>query len=140
MTQHPHHSIQEEPEAHLPADHWPLPELTQVKPYLNLDEIDFVEAKASAEYRELRGSFTSFAFPMVLTFVGLYFVFVLMATYMPHVMGRRVFGFVNVGILFGLFNFFTTYLVTFLYVRHANNNLDPRAAKLRARLEAEVTR
>jgi len=136
---HPHHhSTSEEVEAHLPEDHWPLPELSQVGPEHHTDGINFVAAKDSAEYRELRQSFTSFAFPMVLTFVGVYFVFVLMATYMPHVMGRRVFGFVNVGILFGLLNFATTYLVTFLYVRHANKNLDPRAATLRARLEKEV--
>lgn len=138
MTHHDRTS--DEVEAHLPEDHWPLPELSQVGPELTGEGIDFVAAKDSAEYRELRKSFTSFAFPMVITFVGLYFVFVLMATYMPHLMGRRVFGFVNVGILFGLFNFFTTYLVTFLYVRHANNNLDPRAATLRARLEKEAVR
>ncbi|WP_420174835.1 DUF485 domain-containing protein [Luteococcus sp. OSA5] len=137
MTQH-HDRVSDEVEAHLPEDHWPLPELSQVGPDHPTDGIDFVAAKDSAEYRELRKSFTSFAFPMVVTFVGLYFVFVLMATYAPGLMGRRVFGFVNVGILFGLLNFLTTYLVTFFYVRHANNNLDPRASKLRARLEKEA--
>ncbi|MGO4956137.1 DUF485 domain-containing protein [Luteococcus sp. Sow4_B9] len=136
----PHDRVQDEVEAHLPEDHWPLPELTQVGPEHTTDGIDFVAAKESAEYQELRSSFKGFAFPMVFTFVGLYFVFVLMATYMPELMGRRVFGFVNVGILFGLLNFLTTYLVTFFYVRHANNNLDPRSAALRARLESEVTR
>ncbi|MEL4356937.1 MULTISPECIES: DUF485 domain-containing protein [unclassified Luteococcus] len=138
MTHQHHHSTSDEVEAHLPEDHWPLPELSQVGPESTADGIDFVAAKNSAEYQELRKSFTSFAFPMVITFVGLYFVFVLMATYAPGLMGKKVFGYINVGILFGLLNFLTTYLVTFFYVRHANNNLDPRARTLRARLEQEA--
>lgn len=58
----------------------------------------------------------------------------------PGFMARKVVGFVTIGILFGLLNFATTYLVTFLYVRHANKNLDPRAARLRTRLETEAVR
>lgn len=135
---HPH--THDEVEAHLPEDHWPLPELSQVGPEHPADGIDFVAAQDSSEYRELRKSFTSFAFPMVATFVGLYFVFVLAATYAPGFMARKVVGFVTIGILFGLLNFATTYLVTFLYVRHANKNLDPRAARLRTRLETEAVR
>ncbi|GAB2488145.1 hypothetical protein GCM10027030_22830 [Luteococcus sediminum] len=135
---HPH--THDEVEAHLPEDHWPLPELSQVGPEPSIDGIDFVAAQDSAEYRELRKSFTSFAFPMVATFVGVYFVFVLAATYAPEFMARKVAGFVTIGILFGLLNFATTYLVTFLYVRHANKNLDPRAARLRTRLETEAVR
>lgn len=127
-------------EAHLPADHWPLPELIQVGPEHPADGIDFVAAKNSSDYRELRTKFTSFAFPMVAVFVGLYFVFVLAAVYAPHFMGKRLIGFINVGIVFGLLNFLTTYLVTALYVRHANNNLDPRSVALRDRLEKEAVR
>ncbi|GAA1397179.1 DUF485 domain-containing protein [Luteococcus peritonei] len=135
-----HRHTDEEVEAHLPKEHWPLPELSQVGPEHPADGIDFTAAKASDEYRELRTSFTSFAFPMVATFVGLYFVFVLMAVYAPTLMARRVVGFVNIGILFGLLNFLTTYFVTWAYVRHANNNLDPRSSALRDRLEKEAVR
>lgn len=135
-----HDRITDEVESHLPEDHWPLPALSQVGPEHPADGIDFVAAQQSDDYRELRTKFTSFAFPMVATFVGLYFVFVLTATYAPGFMGRKVIGNINIGILFGLLNFFTTYLVTFLYVRHANNNLDPRSTALRARLESGATR
>ena len=135
-----HRHIEEEVENHLPKDHWPLPELSQVGPEHPGDGIDFVAAQNSPDYQELRTKFTSFAFPMVATFVVVYFVFVLASVYAPGFMGKRLIGFVNVGIVFGLLNFATTYLVTFLYVRHANNNLDPRSVALRDRLEKEAVR
>lgn len=135
-----HKPIHDEVEAHLPEDHWPLPELSQVGPDKPTDGIDFLAAQSSAEYRELRTGFTHFAFPMVGTFIGLYFVFVLAAVYAPSMMSHRVFGNVTVGLLFGLLNFVTTYCVTWAYVRHANKNLDPRMTALRTRLEQEVAR
>jgi len=127
----------DDPEFHLPKDHWPLPELSHTtKRPVDTQKIDFVAAQASPEYTTLRRTFTSFAFPMVATFVGLYFVFVLLAVYAPSLMGHKVFGNVNVGVLFGLLNFATTYFVTWAYVRHANNNLDPMSTSLREQLEA----
>ncbi|HSN42606.1 MAG TPA: DUF485 domain-containing protein [Propionibacteriaceae bacterium] len=127
----------DEPEFHLPKDHWPLPELSHTtKHHVDTAKIDFVAAQESEQYTALRTSFTSFAFPMVAIFIGLYFVFVLMAVYAPSFMGRKVFGNINIGIIFGLLNFATTYFVTWAYVRHANKNLDPMSTSLREQLEA----
>ena len=41
-------------------------------------------------------------------------------------MAKEVFGNVNVGLLLGLLQFVSTFLITTLYVRYANKNLDPR--------------
>ena len=46
-----------------------------------------------------------------------------------------MFGNVNLGLVFGLLQFVTTCLITWLYVRHANNRLDPLAAEIRDELE-----
>jgi uncharacterized membrane protein (DUF485 family) len=50
-------------------------------------------------------------------------------------MATPVFGHVNVGLLIGLGQFVTTFVITGLYVRFANRELDPRAAAIRAELE-----
>lgn len=46
-------------------------------------------------------------------------------------------GNLNVGLLFGLGQFLSTFLITWLYIRHANKSLDPIAAQLRTDLEGE---
>ena len=44
----------------------------------------------------------------------------------------------HVGLLIGLGQFLTTFVITGLYVRFANRELDPRAAAIRERLEGEI--
>ena len=50
-------------------------------------------------------------------------------------MAIQVFGNVNVGLLIGLGQFVTTFVITGLYVRFANRELDPRAAAIRTEME-----
>ena len=50
-------------------------------------------------------------------------------------MAREVVGNVNTGLLLGLGQFLTTFVITAVYVRFANKQLDPRAAAIRAELE-----
>ena len=64
-----------------------------------------------------------------------YFVYVLASTYAVDFMSQKLFGNVNVGLLIGLGQFVTTFVITGLYVRFANRELDPRAAAIRAELE-----
>ena len=58
--------------------------------------------------------------------------------YAESFMNTRVFGNVSLGILLGLLQFVTTFLITWLYIRHANKNLDPLAASLRNKLEGDA--
>jgi uncharacterized membrane protein (DUF485 family) len=51
-------------------------------------------------------------------------------------MAAKVFGNVNVGLLIGLGQFLTTFVITGLYVRFADRELDPRAAAIRAEAQA----
>jgi uncharacterized membrane protein (DUF485 family) len=50
-------------------------------------------------------------------------------------MSTKVFGNVNLGILLGLAQFVTTFVITHLYVSHANKRTDPIADEMRERLE-----
>ncbi|WOQ17967.1 DUF485 domain-containing protein [Raineyella sp. W15-4] len=137
-TQLPHSGEPPEVEANLPKHHAPLPEIwDKDREGLHDPEgIDFIAVQNSAEYRELRSSHVRFAFPMVIVFVGYYFVFVLLSTYAPGFVGARIGdSYIPWGVPLGLLAFASTWFVTWAYVRHANRNLDPRSTALRERLE-----
>jgi uncharacterized membrane protein (DUF485 family) len=50
-------------------------------------------------------------------------------------MAIKLFGNINVGLVFGLLQFVSTFLITFLYVRFADRKLDPLAFQLRDDIE-----
>ncbi|HEX6887964.1 MAG TPA: DUF485 domain-containing protein, partial [Candidatus Nanopelagicales bacterium] len=95
----------------------------------------YIRAQTSPEFVELRRRYRGFSFPMTVAFLVWYFAFVLAAVFFPEWMSTPVWGNVNIGIIFGLLQFVSTGLITFLYVRHANNRLDPLATELRNDLE-----
>ncbi|QGF22513.1 DUF485 domain-containing protein [Raineyella fluvialis] len=143
MTPHTRspHSELPEVEANLPKHHAPLPEIWDKDRdgHHDPEGIDFIAVQNSAEYRALRTSHVRFAFPMVITFVGYYFVFVLLSTYAPAFMGARIAGsYIPWGVPLGLLAFASTWFVTWAYVRHANKNLDPRSTALREALEKKA--
>ena len=96
---------------------------------------EYAQAQASPEFIELKRRFRRFAFPMTVAFLTWYLLYVLLSTYAHGFMATKVFGNVNVGILLGLGQFVTTFLITQLYVRHAGRNTDPISDEMRERLE-----
>lgn len=95
-------------------------------------------AQTSPQFVELRRRYRGFAFPMTVAFLVWYFTFVLAAVFAPQWMATPVYGNINIGIVFGLLQFVSTGLITFLYVRHANNRLDPLAAEIRDEMEGNA--
>ncbi len=95
----------------------------------------YVQAQKSPQFQELRKRYRGFAFPMTVAFLVWYFAFVLMSVFAPAWMAQPVWGNVNRGIVFGLLQFVSTGLITWLYVRHANKKLDPLATEIREELE-----
>jgi uncharacterized membrane protein (DUF485 family) len=98
---------------------------------------DFAAAHRSEEFRLLRRSFRAFAFPMTVAFLVWYLSYVLLSTYAEGLMSAPVIGNLNVGLLLGLSQFVMTFLITWLYIRHANRSLDPVASTLRDELEGD---
>ena len=97
---------------------------------------EYRQAQDSPEFTELRRRFRSFAVPMTVAFLAWYLLYVLLSTYAPDFMATEVFGNVNIGLLLGLGQFVSTFLITSLYVRHAGRSTDPIADEMRNRLEA----
>ncbi|MGQ0777766.1 MAG: DUF485 domain-containing protein [Pseudonocardiales bacterium] len=98
----------------------------------------WVAASGSAEFAELRRRLRGFVFPVTVFFLAWYFLYVLLAAFAPDFMSIKVAGNINVGLVFGLLQFVTTFAITMGYGRFASRKLDPASAPIRERLEGEV--
>ena len=98
-------------------------------------DADWAAIQASPEFQHLRHRLRRFVFPVAALFLVWYLLFVLLATYASGFMSIKLFGNINVGLVFGLLQFVSTFLITFLYVRFADRKLDPLAAQLRDDIE-----
>ncbi|MDH6625286.1 uncharacterized membrane protein (DUF485 family) [Streptomyces sp. LBL] len=96
---------------------------------------EFTEVQESAEFRELRRSYRSFAFPLTGAFIVWYLLYVLLSNYAGDFMGTKVFGNINVALLLGLAQFLTTFLIAWWYARHAAATFDPKAEAIKSRME-----
>ena len=95
----------------------------------------YAEVQQSTEYQELRRRFRRFVFPMTALFLAWYFLYVLMSSFAVDFMSTKVFGEINIGLIFGLLQFVSTFLIAWLYGRYAGRNIDPLADDLRAKVE-----
>lgn len=102
--------------------------------HANISSAAYSQMEKSAEFVELRHRYRGFSFPMTVVFLVWYFAFVLAAVFLPEWMATPVWGNINIGIIFGLLQFVSTGIITWLYVRHARNKLDPLAAAIRDEL------
>jgi uncharacterized membrane protein (DUF485 family) len=95
----------------------------------------WVAAHTGAEFVTLRRRLRGFVFPMTAFFLAWYFLYVLSAAFAPHFMAIKVVGNINVGLVFGLLQFVSTFAITTIYVRFANRNLDPVGGRIREQVE-----
>jgi uncharacterized membrane protein (DUF485 family) len=102
------------------------------------DEVTVYEQmQATDEFLELRRRLRRFIFPMSALFLAWYLAYVLLATFAPEFMSTKLpaDSYLTVGLYIGLLQFITTFAITTLYVRWANNHLDPAAERLRIEIE-----
>ena len=93
------------------------------------------DVQLSPDFTELRRRFRRFVFPMTALFLAWYFLYVLLAAYAHDFMATKVFGNITVGLLFGLGQFASTFIITMVYARWADRQLDPVGERLRKQIE-----
>ncbi|MBT3154146.1 DUF485 domain-containing protein [Streptomyces sp. CHD11] len=91
----------------------------------------YLDVQRSAAFQEVRSRHRRFVVPAVAAFLTWYVAYVVTATTLPGLMARPVAGAVNLGMLAGLGQFLTTFLLTWAYVRHARLRRDRAALELR---------
>ena len=92
------------------------------------------------DFVELRRRYGSFAFPATIAFMAWYILYVICANWARGFMDIKVFGNINIALVWGLLQFVSTFAIAYFYARHAKRSLDPLASKLREEFEQETGR
>lgn len=92
--------------------------------------------QGTEQFQKLRKTFRSFTIPLTIAGLLWYLLFVLLATFAPDFMATRIAVVYNVGILMGILQFATTFLVTWLYIQFANKKLEPMQSAIREEMES----
>jgi uncharacterized membrane protein (DUF485 family) len=93
---------------------------------------------ASEDFRQLRKRYLGFAVPMTVAFMVWYLLYVVASNWAGGLMDTQLLGNINVALVFGLLQFVSTFLIAWLYARHANRELDPIAERLRQEYEGST--
>ncbi|GGG80258.1 DUF485 domain-containing protein [Corynebacterium pelargi] len=101
-------------------------------------EAEFIAVEKSDDFQHLRKTFRGFAFPVTIAFLAWYLFYIVVATYAYDFVTTPVIGVINIGMILGLAQFATAGLITWAYVRFADNKLDPETAKIRQQMEQEA--
>jgi uncharacterized membrane protein (DUF485 family) len=99
------------------------------------DSSVYEEIQANDQFQELKRRFRAWAFPMTAAFLAWYLLYVVLSAWGRDFMGTKVFGNINVALIFGLLQFVSTFLIAWLYVRYADRRVDPLADSLCAKIE-----
>jgi uncharacterized membrane protein (DUF485 family) len=95
----------------------------------------YEQVQASAEFQELRRRYRNWVFPVTVAFLVWYLLYVVLSGWARGFMGTKVFGEINVALIFGVLQFVSTFLIAWAYARHAGKKLDPLSGRLRGEIE-----
>ena len=95
----------------------------------------YEQVHASPDFRALRRRLRWFVFPMSALFLCWYLAYVLLASYAKPFMATKLAGNITVGLVLGLLQFVSTFVITTSYVRFAGRVIDPAATRIRERME-----
>lgn len=96
---------------------------------------EFVAMQQSSEFGELRSAYRNFTFPCTVAFLTWFLLYVVCAMFAPDLMAIELAGGWNLGLVWGLLQFASTFIITWAYVKYANKNIEPKAAAIREEME-----
>ncbi|ETK32644.1 DUF485 domain-containing protein [Microbispora sp. ATCC PTA-5024] len=102
------------------------------------DSSVYEQIQSGEQFQELRRRYRSWAFPMTVAFLAWYLLYVVLSGFARGFMGTKLFGNINVALVFGILQFVSTFLIAWAYSRHASAKLDPLADELRHDVEERV--
>jgi uncharacterized membrane protein (DUF485 family) len=98
----------------------------------------YQELHEDPSFGELRSRLRRFVFTWTIAFMVWYLLYVVMSNWATDFMSTKVFGNVNVALIFGLLQFASTFLIAWWYGRYMNSKVDPLARELEKRYVAAV--
>ncbi|GAB2761415.1 DUF485 domain-containing protein [Nocardioides salsibiostraticola] len=87
------------------------------------------------EFIELRRRYRSFVIPVTVGFLAWFLLYVVMSNWAGGFMGHKLFGNINVALVFGLLQFASTFAIAYVYSRYSTSRLDPLGHSLNEQYE-----
>jgi uncharacterized membrane protein (DUF485 family) len=123
-----------------PLEVKPVSDTNRQQPHQRSGHAIYEELSATDDFKELRTRYRAFAIPWTVAFLVWYLLYVILSIFATDFMSIRLVGNINVALVFGLLQFASTFLIAWLYSRHAGRALDPLARRLELRYNQEVGR
>jgi uncharacterized membrane protein (DUF485 family) len=101
---------------------------------------EYQRINATKDFAELKSSYLRFVVPLTIAFMVWYLLYVFASNWAGDFMNTKVFGNINVALIFGLLQFVTTFGIAIWYARFAARRMDPIADRLREQYEREIER
>ena len=96
---------------------------------------EVIAMSKSEEFADLKTRFRGFTVPAIILALLWFFAYLVVATVFPEAMALEVGGGFNIGLVLGIAQFVTTFMITWMYVKFANKNLEPRQSAIREKME-----
>ena len=100
----------------------------------------YEELHAADDFQALRKKYRAFVIPCTIGFLTWYLLYVVMSMWATDFMDTQIVGNINVALVFGLLQFLSTFVIAYVYSKHANREFDPLARRLEARYNKAVGR
>lgn len=101
---------------------------------------EYQRIHATDDFADLKRSYLGFVVPLTIAFLAWYLLYVFASNWAGGFMDTKVFGNINVALIFGLLQFLTTFAIAIWYARFAARRMDPTADRLRDQYEREIER
>jgi len=95
-----------------------------------LSSMNWVAIDADPRFQELHHKKTRFLWTLMIFSIIYYFLLPIGAAYYTDLFRVKVWGPVNVGILFALSEFLVAWLIAYIYSSYANSRFDPMAEEI----------
>ncbi|BCJ43530.1 membrane protein [Actinoplanes ianthinogenes] len=99
----------------------------------------YLEVQNSEEFGRLRHTLRRFIFPTTIAFILWYALYVLLTAYARDFMAIKLVGNINVGLLLGLLQFVSTFVIAWYYARFAAQKVDPLADEIYQEIDQSAT-
>ena len=96
--------------------------------------------RATDEFKELKKVYLGFVVPITIAFMAWYLLYVVMSNWANDFMDHKLFGNINVALVWGLLQFATTFGIAIWYARFAAKKMDPLADALKDEYDEEISR
>ena len=97
---------------------------------MNKPNIDWAAIEADPRFQALHKTKTRFLWTLMLLALAFYFTLPISAAYFQPIFKIKIWGVINIGILFALSQFLVAWLIAAIYAKRANKHFDAQAKTL----------